>query len=72
MQKYTATTAILIEKRKLRKDGTFPVVLRITFQRRQKYYTVRNKNGNGIAFSEEDFSKIMGERPRAEFKEISN
>lgn len=41
MHKKTVTTAIVLEKRVLRKSGQYPVKLRVTFDRRQKFYTLR-------------------------------
>jgi integrase/recombinase XerD len=35
------TTAIILEKRMPRKDGHYPVKLRVTFNRKQKFYTIR-------------------------------
>ena len=35
------TTAIMLEKRMPRKDGHYPVKLRVTFDRKQKFYTLR-------------------------------
>lgn len=58
-------TAIVLEKRVSKKDGTFPVKIRITFQRKQKYYVVKR----GLSFSENDFEKIMSLKPRGIFKE---
>ena len=41
MQTKTVTTAIVLEKRMPRKDGHYPVKLRVTFDRKQKFYSVR-------------------------------
>lgn len=35
------TTAIMLEKRMPRKDGHYPVKLRVTSERKQKFYTIR-------------------------------
>jgi integrase len=35
-----ATTGVILETRKLLQDGRYPVKLRITFKRKQKYYTL--------------------------------
>lgn len=71
MQNHSATTAILIEKRKPHKDGKFPIKLRVTYQRKQNYYTFRDEDGNRMAYTENEYSKIKCERPRGEFKDIS-
>jgi integrase/recombinase XerD len=41
VQKLSGTTEIILETRFPRKDGLFPVKLRVTFNRKQKYYTLR-------------------------------
>ncbi len=40
-QRQSVTSAILLESRMPRKDGHYPVKLRVTFQRKQKFYTIR-------------------------------
>lgn len=51
------TTSIVLDTRRALKDGTFPVKLRVTFQRKQKYYPT------GYSFSSEDFEKVMSAKP---------
>jgi len=41
MHKKTVTTAIVLEKRVLRKNKQYPVKLRVTFDRKQKFYSIR-------------------------------
>ncbi len=49
-----------------RKSGLYPIKLRITFDRKAKYYQI-----NDYSVTEQDFKKIMGEKPREEhIKEI--
>ncbi|MEJ8802117.1 site-specific integrase [Pontibacter sp. H249] len=60
----TASTSIMLDTRRPLKDGTFRVKLRITFQRQRKYY------GTQYSLSEEDFSKVQGDKPRGRYKEI--
>jgi len=60
-----ATTAIIHDTRRQRKDGTFPVKLRITFNREQKYYPTF------FSLSIEDFEKVKGVKPRNDYKDIS-
>ncbi|MEA5110947.1 Tyrosine recombinase XerC [bioreactor metagenome] len=71
MKKHPVTTAIILETRKSRKDGKHPVVLRITYKRMRKYYTVQDPKGKYIALTKEEFEKVNGEKPRAKFKELS-
>ncbi|MDB5248342.1 MAG: recombinase XerD [Segetibacter sp.] len=59
------TTAIIHDTRRQIKDGTYPVKLRITYSREQKYYPTP------YSLSIEDFEKTQGNRPRQEFKDIS-
>ncbi len=56
------TTAIILDVRVLRKDGTYSVKLRITHNRDQKYYPVN------VYLTREDWERTQSEKPRAEFK----
>jgi len=58
------TTAIILEKRTKKKDCTYPVKLRITYERKQRYFNT------GFSLSKKDFSKVTTEKPRGEYKEI--
>lgn len=59
------STDIILEKRRPRiKDGKFPVRLRITINRRSRYY------GLGAYLSEEDFDKMFISRPRQKYKKM--
>lgn len=58
------TTSIILDTRRAKQDGTFPVKLRVTHQRKQKYFAI------GISLSQVDFNKVQGEKPRGEFKEL--
>lgn len=57
-------TSIVLDNRRPLKDGTFPVKLRITFQRQRKYF---NTN---YSLNEEDFSKTQGEKTRGKYNEM--
>lgn len=67
----SATTAVILEKRKPRKDGSYPVKLRITYQREHHYYTLKNNIGKSFSFTESDFEKINCSRPREPYKETA-
>jgi len=60
-----ATTSIIHDTRRLKKDGTYPVKLRITHNREQRYYLT------SYSLSKEDFKKTLGNKPRKGFKDIS-
>jgi site-specific recombinase XerD len=57
------TTEVILDKRTLKKDGTYPVKLRITYNRFQKYYALK------FSFKPEEFDMIMTGSPRKENKE---
>jgi len=59
------TSAIILDTRKAKLDGTFPIKLRITFKRTQKYYTLKT------SLSPEDFEKCFEKNPKKEFKDYS-
>ncbi len=60
-----AKTDIFLDTRRLKKDNTYPVKLRVTFQRKTNYYNA------DLSLSEADFETIMkSEKPRGEHKDI--
>jgi len=63
-------TNIILETRKPRSDGKYPVKLRLKYKRERHYYTLRNKKGESIYLTESDFGKVMGDRPREDFKKL--
>lgn len=81
MKRGEITTAIILEKRKPNKNGKYPVKLRVTFKREQRYYTLRNSkdeaeknenaSGEPYLFTLEEFSKINADRPREPYNQIS-
>jgi integrase/recombinase XerD len=58
------STTIILDTRRALKDGTYPVKLRLTYQREQRYYSLN------ISLSKEDFARTQGEKPRGEFKSL--
>ena len=53
----TVKTAIILDTRRAKKDGTYPVKLRVTFERKQQYYTTPHD------LTKNDFKRaIYGER----------
>lgn len=63
-------TNIILETRRPRSDGKYPVKLRLTYKRERHYYTLRNKRGESIYLTESEFEKVMGDRPRDDFKKL--
>lgn len=63
------TTAVVLFKKRQKKNGKYPAKLRLTSDRKQMYYTIDTKN-RVYEFSEDEFEKITSPKPRGEFKEI--
>ena len=59
-----ASTGIFLDKRRKLKDETYPVKLRVTYERKSKLYKTI------FSFSEVDFNKTMGKSPRGDFKDF--
>lgn len=59
-----ATTSIFHDKYHPQKDGRCAVSIRITCQRKKRYYPT------AFNLTIADFERVMAERPRSEFKEI--
>ena len=60
MLNHKVTISIYLETRTPKKDGAFPVKLRVTYKRKRKYYTL-NKS-----MKKERFNRIYSARPRGE------
>ena len=54
---------IVLDKRRAKVSGTYPVKLRVIYNRDNRKFDL------GLDLSEEDFDKVMGERPREPYKE---
>jgi hypothetical protein len=50
-------TSMLLDNQRAKKDGKFPVKLRLTYRRKQKYYSTK------FAFSQEEYDLVMQRRP---------
>ncbi|MDX5422272.1 MAG: site-specific integrase [Hymenobacteraceae bacterium] len=57
-------TSVILDTRRALKDGSFPVRLRLTYQRQRKYYNT------GYSLSEVEFSKVQAEKPKGRYKEL--
>lgn len=56
-------TAIVLDTRRKKKDNSFPVKLRVTFQRKQKMYKT------DFSLTKNDFEKAMSVKSRGKYKE---
>lgn len=63
--KPTVTTAILLDTRRAKKNGTYPVKLRVTHHKTQKYYPTK------YSYTKEEFGIIMSLKPGKKFKKAS-
>ena len=59
-----AVTAVVLETRRECQGGVYPVKIRVTFQRKQRYYAL------GYSLTKADFQKVQGDKPRGEFKDL--
>lgn len=61
----TATTAIFLDDRRVKNDGTYPIKLRVTFERKRRYYSIPHN------MAEKEFKKVMyGERQTVSEKNL--
>ncbi|MEZ5196424.1 MAG: site-specific integrase [Bacteroidales bacterium] len=60
-----AITSIYLDTRRVKTDDTYPVKLRVTFQRKRKYYSILKES-----LSTEDFHKVMADKPRGNLRSI--
>lgn len=57
-------TKLILDTRRPKKDHQFPIKLRVTFQRKQRYFY------SGFDLSEEDFQKVMNGSVRSDLRKI--
>ena len=63
------TIKIILDTRRVKISGLFPVKIRVTFQREQKYFPVyAPADLDPLDLSSEDFARVYGDKPRGEFK----
>lgn len=60
-----ATVSVMLDQRRQLKDGTYPVKIRVTFQRKQVYYATP------FHLTPAEFEKTQGKRPRHPFDAIA-
>ncbi len=63
------TSGIVLYKSQTKKNGKHPAKLRITFNRKQMYYSIDNKD-RVYEFTPEEFNKIFAPKPRGIHKDI--
>ena len=61
-----ATFKIILDKRRLKKDGLYPVKIRVTLNRVQKYYPI------GMDLTDTDFNRIQNSSVRSELRVLKN
>lgn len=57
-------TAVVLDTRRAKKDDTYPIKLRLTLKKKQKYYRTN------YSFSEEEYAEITKPKPKKKYKEI--
>jgi integrase/recombinase XerD len=63
------TIKIVLDTRRAKLNGLYPVKLRVTFQREQKYFPVYAPGEpDPLDLSSDDFARVYGEKPREKFK----
>lgn len=55
---------LILDKRRPKQNGLFPVKVRITFQRKQRYYVV------GVDLSDDDFARLNNNSVRKELRSV--
>jgi len=61
MKSVVTASAILFTQQNPKKDGTYPVKLRVTFNRVRKYYRLQD-----LSFTIEEFERISGKAPKGD------
>ncbi len=59
------TTSIILDTRRIRQDKTYPVKLRLTYQRKRQYYNI------DYFLTVKDFESVTGSKPRDQHKDLS-
>lgn len=57
----SASVNNILDQRRQKQDGTYPVKLRVTYQRQQRYYST------GINLTGEQWAKVNSLKPREDF-----
>ncbi|MGB3617562.1 MAG: Arm DNA-binding domain-containing protein, partial [Catalinimonas sp.] len=59
------TFAVILDTRRALKDGTYPVKLRATYDRKQRYYPT------AWTLTVADYGRVTGARPRKPWKDLA-
>jgi len=57
---------LLLDKRVTNKDGRYPVKIRVTYKRKQRYYTILNNLKKGFSYTPTEFDVVMNPNSRGE------
>nr|WP_321453130.1 site-specific integrase [uncultured Carboxylicivirga sp.] len=63
------STSIVLYKSQTKKNGKHPAKLRVTYNRKQMYYSIDNME-RVYEFTPEEFNKVLAPKPRGVFKDI--
>ena len=63
MQIIKPTTQIVLDLRRMKTDGTYPVKIRVTYLRVQHYYST------GLNLGKEEFENVMAPKPKIAFRD---
>ena len=69
------TTAIHLDNRRPIKDGRYPVRIRVTFNRKRKYYSISNNRDTRkgkFYLSQDDYNQMMTKSVRGKLKDLKN
>ena len=67
MYKKKVLTTIYLDKRRSKIDKSYPVKLRVTFQRYRKYYSLGDSS-----LTIDEFNKVMGDNPKGKYRKLRN
>ncbi len=65
MMKERVSTAIVLDKRRMKKDGTYPVKIRLTWHSKQMYYSINQD------LTEKDFESAIKPRPKGKYRDLA-
>ncbi|MDY6915804.1 MAG: site-specific integrase [Candidatus Cloacimonadota bacterium] len=66
---------LILDKRVINKDGRHPVKIRVTYNRKQQYYSVKDNLNKGLSFTPGEFEKVMEPNSRGtnrDYRKIIN